>query len=216
MIQFHLDTMPCHLNYAMYDWWFNFTWTLCRAIWPMPFMIDGSISFGHYAVPFDPYLFMIDDSTSFNTMPCHLNYAIYDSFFDLWPVLLMTPPPPFHLDTMLCHLNYAWWSNFIWTLCRAIWSRPSYDWWLNFIWTLCRAIWSMLFMFDDLISFGHYAVPFDLCLMIEDSISSGHHAVPFMIQFLFGHYAVPFGLCHLCFNFIWTLCRAIWPMPPFD
>ena len=112
MIQFHLDTMPCHLIYAIYDWWFNFIWTLCRAIWSMPFMIDDSISFGHYAVPFElchlwfnfiwtlcraiwPMTFMIDDPPPFG------HYAVPFGLCHLWLMI------QFHLDTMLCHLNYA-------------------------------------------------------------------------------------------------------------
>ena len=148
MIQFHLDTMPCHLNYAIYDWWFNFIWTLCRAIWSMPFMIDDSIFIWTLCRAIWSMPFMIDDSISFG------HYAV-----------------PFEL----CHL------------------------WFNFIWTLCRAIWPMTFMIDDPPPFGHYAVPFGLChlwlmiqfhldtmlchlnyaIMIDDSISLGHYAVPF-------------------------------------
>ena len=37
----------------------------------------------------------------------------------------------------------------------------------------------------DLISFGHYAMPFDMC------------PLGLMTPHPIGHYAVPFGLCHI-------------------
>ena len=189
MIQPHLDTMPCHLNYAIYGWW-----TLCRAIRTMPFMIDDSISFGHYAVPFDL---------------CHL-----------WLMI------QFHLDTMPCHLIYAfydWWLNFIWTLCRAIWTMPFmiqfhldtmpchltydlYDWWPPSIWTLCRAIWTMPFMIDDSISFGHYAVPLELC----------HYDWWFNFTWTLCRAIWTMLVMSGRTNFIWTLCRAFWTMPAYE
>ena len=42
----------------------------------------------------------------------------------------------------------------------------------------------MLCMIDDSISFGHYAVPFELCLLMSyDLISSGHYAVPIGLHY---------------------------------
>ena len=36
----------------------------------------------------------------------------------------------------------------------------------------------------ELISFGHYAVPFELCLLMSyDLISSGHYAVPIGLHY---------------------------------
>ena len=164
--QFHLDTMPCHL-------WFNFY--LDTMPCHLDYAIYVSISFGHYAVPFDLCPLLINDLTSVG------HYAV--------PI-------------ERCHL----WFNFIWTLCRAIWHVP-----FRFDdpppnWTLCRAIWTMPYMIDDSISFGHDAVPLELC----------HH--DWWCNFTW-------SLCRAVWtmlvmsertNFIWTLCRAFWTMPAYE
>ena len=98
--------MPCHLDYAIYDWWFNFIWTLCCATWTMPLWL--MIQF------------------HLDTMPCHLNYASYEwkNWFhlDTMPCLLnyacLRAMTQSHLDTMPCQLDHA---N-LWLMFQCIWT----------------------------------------------------------------------------------------------
>ena len=99
-------------------------------------MTDDSISFGHYAVPFELCHLWLMIQFHLDTMPCHLNYASYEKEYNfiwtlcraIWTMLIMSER-----------------FNFIWTLCRAIWTIVSER--LNCIWTLCRANWTMLIQF---------------------------------------------------------------------
>ena len=144
----------------------------------MPFIIDDSISFGHYAIWTMP-LMMIQ--LRLDTMPFELCLLWFMIQF-VWT---------------LCHaiwtmLIYDWCFNLIWTLCRAIWTMLIYvqshldtmschlshaNLWLMFQYhldtILCHMNYANLWL---MIQFGLYAALMELCY---DPIPLEHCAMPF-------------------------------------
>ena len=120
-------------------------------------MIDVSISFGHYAVPFELCLWLM-----------FLFHS--DTKCAIWTMLLMIQFTWTLCRPILNYATYDWWFKFIWTLCRAIWTvlddSIPFGHYTCAIWSMCTC-WTML-MIDDLISFWHYTVLlYGLWLMIH-------------------------------------------------
>ena len=112
-------------------------------------LTDDSISFGHYAVPFELCHLWLMIQFHLDTMPCHLDYAnlwlMFQSHLDTMPCHLSHANLwlmfQYHLDTILCHMNYA-------------------NLWLMIQFGLYAALMELCY---DPIPLEHCAMPFGLC-----------------------------------------------------